>query len=84
MWIVVMLLYGAGLRIEDCLELRVKDIDFERRQMVLRGARDRRTAGQFFPKRCGRRCRRTCATTMIYLHVLNRGALGVRSPADRL
>ena len=23
-------------------------------------------------------------TTMIYLHVLNRGALGVRSPADRL
>ena len=24
------------------------------------------------------------STTMIYLHVLNRGALGVRSPADRL
>ncbi len=23
-------------------------------------------------------------TTMIYLHVLNRGALGVRSPVDRL
>jgi site-specific recombinase XerD len=23
-------------------------------------------------------------TTMIYTHVLNRGALGVRSPADRL
>lgn len=45
MWIVVMLLYGAGLRIEDCLELRVKDIDFERRQMVLRrgkGQKDRR------------------------------------------
>jgi len=24
------------------------------------------------------------STTMIYTHVLNRGALGVRSPADRL
>ena len=27
---------------------------------------------------------RDVATTMIYLHVLNRGALGVRSPVDRL
>jgi site-specific recombinase XerD len=24
------------------------------------------------------------STTMIYTHVVNRGALGVRSPADRL
>ena len=27
---------------------------------------------------------RNVATTMIYPHVLNRGRLGVRSPADRL
>jgi len=27
---------------------------------------------------------RDVRTTMIYLHVLNRGALGVRSPVDRL
>jgi integrase len=27
---------------------------------------------------------RDVSTTMIYTHVLNRGALGVRSPADRL
>ncbi len=27
---------------------------------------------------------RDVGTTMIYLHVLNRGALGVRSPVDRL
>lgn len=46
MWIVVMLLYGAGLRLEDCLELRVKDVDFDRRQLALRrgkGQKDRRT-----------------------------------------
>jgi integron integrase len=46
MWMIVVLLYGAGLRLEDCLELRVKDIDFDRRQILLRrgkGQKDRVT-----------------------------------------
>ena len=45
-WIIVALLYGAGLRLQECLELRVKDIDFERRQIVIRrgkGQKDRPT-----------------------------------------
>jgi integron integrase len=40
------LLYGAGLRQAECLALRVKDIDFAYRQVVVRdgkGARDRAT-----------------------------------------
>ena len=36
MWIIVVLLYGAGLGIQDCLELRVKDLDFDRHQIVVR------------------------------------------------
>jgi integron integrase len=45
-WIIVALLYGAGLRLQECLELRVKDVDFERRQIVIRrgkGQKDRPT-----------------------------------------
>ncbi len=41
-----MLLYGAGLRVLECVRLRVKDIDFERNEIVVRrgkGKKDRRT-----------------------------------------
>ena len=45
-WVIVVFLYGSGLRIAECLELRVKDIDFDRHQIVVRrgkGQKDRRT-----------------------------------------
>jgi integron integrase len=41
-----MLLYGAGLRLMECLRLRVKDIDFTSNQIVVRagkGDKDRHT-----------------------------------------
>jgi integron integrase len=44
--IVVALLYGAGLRLQECLDLRIKDLDFDRSQIVVRrgkGQKDRRT-----------------------------------------
>src|SRR3990172_7760015 len=40
------LLYGSGLRLKECLRLRVKDLDFDRRQIAVRdtkGSRDRTT-----------------------------------------
>ena len=45
-WLMVMLIYGAGLRLMECLELRVKDIDFTSNQIVIRagkGDKDRHT-----------------------------------------
>ena len=45
-WLMASLLYGAGLRLRECLTLRVKDVDFDYRQIVVRegkGAKDRRT-----------------------------------------
>ena len=45
-WLMASLLYGAGLRLTECLKLRVKDIDFGYRQILVRdakGAKDRVT-----------------------------------------
>lgn len=45
-WLAASLLYGAGLRVSECLRLRVKDLDFEYRQITVRdgkGAKDRCT-----------------------------------------
>jgi integron integrase len=44
--LVGLLLYGAGLRLVECLTLRVKDVDLERRELRIRGgkgAKDRVT-----------------------------------------
>jgi integron integrase len=45
-WLLASLLYGAGLRVMECLRLRVKDVDFAYRQILVRdgkGEKDRVT-----------------------------------------
>ena len=34
-----LLIYGSGLRIHECVSLRVKDVDVERREIVVRGGK---------------------------------------------
>jgi len=45
-WLLFSLIYGAGLRISECARLRVKDVDFHYKQLLIRdskGDRDRVT-----------------------------------------
>ncbi|MCF7805604.1 MAG: integron integrase [Candidatus Marinimicrobia bacterium] len=45
-WLMASLLYGSGLRVTECLRLRVKDIDFDLNQIIVRdgkGSKDRVT-----------------------------------------
>ena len=45
-WLMASLLYGAGLRLRECLNMRVKDVDFGYRQILVRdgkGGKDRIT-----------------------------------------
>lgn len=43
-WLMAAMLYGTGMRLMECVRLRVKDVDFDRREIVVRdgkGAKDR-------------------------------------------
>jgi len=45
-WLMAQLMYGAGLRLTECLRLRIKDIDFSYQQITVRdgkGGKDRIT-----------------------------------------
>lgn len=44
-WLMGALLYGTGMRLMECMRLRVKDVDFDRREILVRsgkGGKDRR------------------------------------------
>jgi integron integrase len=45
-WLMASLLYGSGMRLMECVRLRVQDVDFARREITVRqgkGGKDRRT-----------------------------------------
>jgi integron integrase len=45
-WLIASLLYGTGMRIMECMRLRVKDVDFSRKEILVRdgkGFKDRVT-----------------------------------------
>jgi integron integrase len=69
--LILRLLYGTGMRILECLRLRVKDVDFARREILVRdgkGAKDRVTV---LPLSVARSLREH----LVRVHELHRGDL---------
>ncbi len=50
LWLMAMLTYGAGLRLLECLRLRVKDIDFQYQQILIRDAKGQKDRITVLPK----------------------------------
>lgn len=74
-WLMAALLYGTGMRLMECLHLRVKDVDFERQEILVRngkGGKDRRVP-------LPRRLRDTLEQTIQRVHVIHAqdGAAGL-------
>ena len=49
-WLVASMLYGSGARITECLELRVKDVDLIRRELVIRNAKGQKDRVTVLPE----------------------------------
>jgi len=48
-WLMASLMYGAGLRLMECLRLRVQDIDFPRNEIHVRDGKARKTGSPCSP-----------------------------------
>ena len=49
-WLVASILYGSGGRINECLQLRVKDVDLARRELVFRDAKGQKDRVTVLPE----------------------------------
>ncbi len=49
-WLVASLLYGSGARINECLQLRVKDVDLVRRELIIRDAKGQKDRVTVLPE----------------------------------
>jgi site-specific recombinase XerD len=86
-WLMVSLMYGAGLRLMGCLGLRVQGTDFTTIEIAVRdgnGAKDRVTLEDGYDIRTvqGLLGYKDVRTTTIDTDVPHRGGKGVRNPAD--
>ena len=54
----VALMYGSGLRLSECLALRIKDLDFDRGEIVVRGGKGGKDRRVPFAASCHRMVRR--------------------------
>jgi len=51
-WLMASLLYGAGLRLTECIRLKVKDIDFQSNQLIIRDGKGFKDRVTLLPRDC--------------------------------
>ncbi len=51
-WLMGALLYGSGLRLMECLRLRIQDIDFDYNQVLIRSGKGNKDRRSMLPQRC--------------------------------
>jgi len=72
------LLYGAGLRLMECIRLRVKDIDFEARHLTVRNGKGRKDRITMLPERFQQLLKQQLAQARaLYEMDLEKGVAGV-------
>jgi len=49
-WLMASLLYGSGLRLMECFRLRVKDVDFGYKQIIVRDGKGEKDRATVFPE----------------------------------
>jgi integron integrase len=50
LWLIASMLYGSGTRINECLQLRVKDVDLARRELLIRNAKGQKDRVTVLPE----------------------------------
>ncbi len=80
--LIASLLYGTGMRLLECMKLRVKDIDFDRHQIAVRGGKGDRDRIVMLPASLQRRLRRHLSDVRgLYEHDRNETGAVVTMPA---
>jgi len=51
LWLVTSLMYGSGLRLHECVALRVKDVEFDRGVLVVRDGKGRKDREAVLPEK---------------------------------
>jgi integron integrase len=80
-WLIGSLLYGAGLRLREALTLRVKDLQFEYRQLIVRSGKGAKDRSAILPESLLAPLQRHLLTVKAqHEHAIRRGFGGVELP----